>query len=110
MAKNVVTRDATSATTELAAKKLEFERALAAKDQEVEDKKREASRKLRALEEELDEERRAKQTAIAGKKKMESELQEHADAIEAAHRSKEEFARQIKKYQVTFLPVLSGTS
>ncbi|XP_063723114.1 myosin-10-like isoform X3 [Symsagittifera roscoffensis] len=92
-------RDATSATTELAAKKLEFERALAAKDQEVEDKKREASRKLRALEEELDEERRAKQTAIAGKKKMESELQEHADAIEAAHRSKEEFARQIKKYQ-----------
>ena len=28
-------RDATSATTELAAKKLEFERALAAKDQEV---------------------------------------------------------------------------
>ncbi|XP_075260302.1 uncharacterized protein LOC142351925 isoform X3 [Convolutriloba macropyga] len=92
-------RDATSATTELAAKKLEFERALAAKDQEVEDKKRDAARKLRALEEELDEERRGKQSALSAKKKLESELQEQADAIEAAHRSKEEFARQLKKYQ-----------
>ena len=66
----------------------------------MEDKKRDAARKLRALEEELDEERRGKQSALSAKKKLESELQEQADAIEAAHRSKEEFARQLKKYQV----------
>lgn len=93
-------RDATSATTELAAKKLEFERALAAKDQEVDDKKRDAARKIRALEEELDEEKRAKQLAVNNKKKLESELQEQADAIEAGLRAKEEFGRQLKKLQI----------
>ena len=93
-------RDATSAMAELAAKKLEFERAQAAKDQEVEDKKREATRKIRALEEELDEEKRSRQTVLGAKKKLETELQEQSDAIESANRTKEEYSRQLRKYQV----------
>lgn len=58
---------------------------------------------MRDLEVELDEERKQKVQILAGKKKMEMDLQEMENQIDGANKGREEAVKQLKKLQVILI-------
>lgn len=56
---------------------------------------------VRELEAELEEERKQRGQASAGKKKLEGELKDTEDQLEAASRGRDEAIKQLRKIQVS---------
>lgn len=81
------------------AAKTQFERELAARDEQNEEKRKALLKQLRELESELDEERKARVNAVTLKKKIETDMKDLEEQLEAANRVKEDGLRQLKKYQ-----------
>lgn len=82
------------------AMKAEFERQLAAREEDEEDRKKGLNSKLRNLTEELESEQRARQAAVANKKKFELQVSELTEKNEAAFRQIEDLTRQLRKAQL----------
>ncbi|KAL9957068.1 hypothetical protein ACROYT_G038658 [Oculina patagonica] len=81
------------------AAKTQFDRELAARDEQNEEKRKALLKQLRELEGELDEERKARVNAQNSKKKIEMDIADLEEQLEAANRVKEDGLRQLKKYQ-----------
>lgn len=56
---------------------------------------------VRELEEELEEERKQRGQASGGKKKLEGELKDMEDQLEATSRGRDEAVKQLRKIQVS---------
>lgn len=82
------------------AMRTEFERQLAAREEDEEDRKKGLSSKIRTLTEELESEQRARQSATAAKKKIELQISELTEKNEAAFRQIEDLNRQLRKAQL----------
>ena len=61
---------------------------------------------MRELEEELEDERKQRGLAMAGRKKMEGELQDLEEQAESAGRGRDEAGKQLRKIQVWFVYAL----
>ncbi|EGT54268.1 CBN-NMY-2 protein [Caenorhabditis brenneri] len=83
----------------------DFERQLANRDEDEEDRKKGLVSKIRNLTEELEAEQRAKQNAVANKKKFESQVNELTEKNEAAYRQIEDLTRQLRKAQLGYKDV-----
>lgn len=81
------------------AAKTQFDRELAARDEQNEEKRKALLKQLRELESELDEERKARVSAANAKKKIEMDITDLEEQLDAANRVKEDGIRQLKKYQ-----------
>ncbi|KAJ7392071.1 Myosin-9 [Desmophyllum pertusum] len=81
------------------AAKTQIDRELAARDEQNEANTKDLYKQLRELENELDEERKARVNAVHSKKKIEMDIAEFEEQLEAANRVKEDGLRQLKKYQ-----------
>ncbi|PIC50791.1 hypothetical protein B9Z55_001555 [Caenorhabditis nigoni] len=81
--------------------KAEFERQLAAREEDEEDRKKGLAAKIRNLTEELESEQRSRQTAVANKKKFELQVSELTEKNEAAFRQIEDLTRQLRKAQLS---------
>ncbi|XP_065065923.1 myosin-10-like isoform X1 [Rhopilema esculentum] len=81
------------------AQKANFERDLAAKDEQIEEARRGVLKQLRELEAELEEERKTKSNAVAAKRKLEGDIKDLEGQLEQANRIKEDGLKQLKKYQ-----------
>uniref|UniRef100_A0A7E4W5I9 Myosin motor domain-containing protein n=1 Tax=Panagrellus redivivus TaxID=6233 RepID=A0A7E4W5I9_PANRE len=81
--------------------KADHERALAAKDQDVEDRKRQLQKMVRDLETELEEEKRQRAAAEKNRKRAESSSVELERQLEIANRLKDDYNKQLKKVQLT---------
>lgn len=81
------------------AAKAQFDRELAARDEQNEEKRKALLKQLRELESELDEERKGRVSAANAKKKIEMDIVELEEQLEATNRVKEDGLRQLKKYQ-----------
>uniref|UniRef100_A0A914YEA6 Myosin heavy chain n=1 Tax=Panagrolaimus superbus TaxID=310955 RepID=A0A914YEA6_9BILA len=79
--------------------KAEHDRALAAKDQEVEEKRRQLIKQCRDLEAELEDEKRLRGVADKNKKKAEVQLIEVERQLEISNRLKDDYNKQLKKIQ-----------
>uniref|UniRef100_A0A0N5A3F0 Myosin motor domain-containing protein n=1 Tax=Parastrongyloides trichosuri TaxID=131310 RepID=A0A0N5A3F0_PARTI len=79
--------------------KTEYERNLAAKEQDAEEKRRHLQRTIREMEEELETERRNKLNGTNQRKKLEAQLIEMEHQLEGSNKLKEDYAKQIKKLQ-----------
>ena len=79
----------------------ELERAMAAKDSELEDKRRSLVKQLRDVGEELDEERKMRTTTLKNLKLAEHRVRELESEVETANRVRDEFARVNKKTNVS---------
>ncbi|CAI5438856.1 unnamed protein product [Caenorhabditis angaria] len=84
----------------LQAARNDFERQFAAREDEEEDRKKALIAQNRTLTEELDSEQRAKQSAVAAKKKLEQQVSELKDQFDASQRQIEDLTRQLRKIQV----------
>ncbi|XP_051776097.1 myosin-10 isoform X3 [Erpetoichthys calabaricus] len=82
------------------------ERELAGKEESGEEKRRALMKQVREMELELEEERKQRAQAMAGKKKLEVDLQEIEAQIEAANRGRDEAIKQLKKLQAQMKDVL----
>nr|AAC47238.1 non-muscle myosin heavy chain II [Caenorhabditis elegans] len=78
----------------------EFERQLASREEDEDDRKKGLTSKIRNLTEELESEQRARQAAIANKKKIESQISELTEKNEASLRQIEDLSRQLRKAQL----------
>lgn len=58
---------------------------------------------MRELEAQLEEERKQRGQSSAGKKKLEGELKDIEDQLEATSRGRDEAVKQLRKIQVRFL-------
>ncbi|CAP28112.2 Protein CBR-NMY-2 [Caenorhabditis briggsae] len=81
--------------------KAEFERQLAAREEDEEDRKKGLAAKIRNLTEELESEQRSRQNAVANKKKFELQVSELTEKNEAAFRQIEDLTRQLRKAQLS---------
>ncbi|XP_041087835.1 myosin-10-like isoform X3 [Polyodon spathula] len=75
------------------------ERELAGKEESGEEKRRVLMKQVRELELELEEERKQRAQAVAGKKKLEVDLQDIEAQIETANRGRDEALKQFKRLQ-----------
>ncbi|XP_073422636.1 myosin-10-like isoform X3 [Dendrobates tinctorius] len=82
------------------AMKAQFDRDLQNRDDSNDEKKKLLIKQVRDLEVELDEERKQKAQIIAGKKKLEIDLQNLESQIDAANKGREEAVKQLKKLQL----------
>jgi myosin protein heavy chain len=83
----------------LQGQKADHDRALAAKDQEVEEKRRQLTKQCRDLEAELEDEKRQRAAADKNKKKAEAQLIECERQLEISNRLKDDYNKQFKKNQ-----------
>ncbi|XP_077313457.1 myosin-10-like isoform X6 [Lithobates pipiens] len=81
------------------AMKAQFDRDIQNRDDSNDEKKKLLIKQVRDLELELDEERKQKVQILAGKKKMEMDLQEMENQIDGANKGREEAVKQLKKLQ-----------
>lgn len=65
------------------------------------DEKKSSLHQVRELESELEEEKKQRGQASAGKKKLEGELKDMEDQLEATSRGRDEAVKQLRKIQVT---------
>ncbi|KAM4016655.1 myosin-10-like isoform 9-T10 [Anomaloglossus baeobatrachus] len=82
------------------AMKAQFDRDLQNRDDSNDEKKKLLFKQVRDLEVELDEERKQKAQIVAGKKKLEIDLQNMESQIDAANKGREEAVKQLKKLQL----------
>ncbi|XP_073512668.1 myosin-10-like isoform X8 [Phyllobates terribilis] len=82
------------------AMKAQFDRDLQNRDDSNDEKKKLLIKQVRDLEVELDEERKQKAQIVAGKKKLEIDLQNMESQIDAANKGREEAVKQLKKLQL----------
>ncbi|KAJ1131147.1 hypothetical protein NDU88_009490 [Pleurodeles waltl] len=80
--------------------KAQYDRDLQNRDDSNDEKKRVLIKQVRDLEVELDEERKQKAQAMAGKKKLEMDLQDMASQIDVANKGREEALKQLRKLQL----------
>ncbi|XP_069463113.1 myosin-10-like isoform X1 [Ambystoma mexicanum] len=80
--------------------KAQYDRDLQNRDDSNDEKKRLLIKQVRDLEVELEDERKQKALAIAGKKKMEMDLQDLVNQIDAANKGREEALKQLRKLQL----------
>lgn len=64
---------------------------------------------VRELEVELEEERRQRAGATAGRKKLEGEVNDLEDQVEATSRGRDEAVKQLRKIQVSHTPQRNNT-
>uniref|UniRef100_A0A1I7T443 Myosin motor domain-containing protein n=1 Tax=Caenorhabditis tropicalis TaxID=1561998 RepID=A0A1I7T443_9PELO len=84
------------------AMKADFERQLTVREEDEEDRKKGLASKIRNLSEELEAEQRARQAAVASKKKFELQVSELTEKNEAAFRQIEDLNRQLRKAQLGY--------
>ena len=85
----------------LQAAKANYERDLAAKEEQAEEARRNLVKQVRELEAQLDDERKQRLVAQNVQKKTESELAELENHLEAEAKGKEDAHRQYKKAHVS---------
>ena len=79
--------------------KTQFERDMAAKEEQGEDKRRGMGKQIRDLEAKLDEERKQRQTAVNAKKKLETDYKDLESTMDMNNKLKEDALKQLKKLQ-----------
>ncbi|XP_016851550.2 myosin-10 isoform X3 [Anolis carolinensis] len=79
--------------------KAQHERELQNRDDANDDKKKLLSKQVRELEAELDAERKQRAQALAGRKKLELDLQEAMAQLDAANKGRDEAGKQLRKLQ-----------
>jgi len=79
--------------------KTQFERDMAAKEEQGEEKRRGMGKQIRDLEAELDEERKQRQTAVNAKKKLETDYKDLESTMDMNNKLKEDALKQLKKLQ-----------
>ena len=83
--------------------KTNYERDLAAKEEQTEEARRKLTLQLRDLEGQMEEERKQRTAAQNGRKKLESDIHDLQVQLDAEGKGKEELQRQLKKVQVSHL-------
>eukprot|EP00731_Ephydatia_muelleri_P028843 Em0020g487a len=79
--------------------KTNYERDLAAKEEQTEEARRKLTLQLRDLEGQMEEERKQRTAAQNGRKKLESDIHDLQVQLDAEGKGKEELQRQLKKVQ-----------
>ena len=82
-------------------------RELAAKEDDLEEQRHMMQKQLRELESEMEEERKMRTAAVTVRRKLESDLRGLEADCEMATMAKEDAVKQMKKYQVGMLKVVS---
>merc|ERR1719334_2817750 len=81
----------------MSAMKAQFERDLAAREEQAEEKRRALFKQLRELEAELEEERKQRTIAITSRKKLEGDLKDMEAGLEMSTKVKEDALKQVKR-------------
>ncbi|KAI1301395.1 Myosin heavy chain, non-muscle [Halotydeus destructor] len=81
------------------AMKAQFDRDLVAREEQAEDKRKGLVKQIREMEVELEDERKQKGSALATRKKIESDFGDMEQQLEMANRLKEDALRQYKRLQ-----------
>ncbi|KAM7008903.1 myosin-9-like [Tautogolabrus adspersus] len=81
------------------AMKAQFDRELQARDEQGEDRRKQLVKKVCEMEVELEEERRQRSQALSSKKKLELDLVDLGQQIDAANKGRDEALKQLKKLQ-----------
>ena len=88
----------------LQAAKANYERELSAKEEQAEEGRRNLVKQLRELEAQLDEERKQQAAAQSAQKKIEGELVDLENQLEAEAKGRDDTHRQYKRIQVLDTP------
>uniref|UniRef100_A0AAR2KSA1 Myosin, heavy chain 11b, smooth muscle n=1 Tax=Pygocentrus nattereri TaxID=42514 RepID=A0AAR2KSA1_PYGNA len=80
--------------------KAQFERELQGRDEQGEEKRRQVVKQLRDMEAELEDERKQRNSLAAARKKLEGDVKDLEDQIDALSRSRDEAVKQLRKTQV----------
>lgn len=84
---------------QLTAQKQQFERDLAARDEQVEELRRQMAKKMREIESEVEDERKQRSGLVTARKKLEAEHSEMLAQLEAISMERDDAVKQLRKFQ-----------